>query len=180
MAIFLAAYFYGAKGGLLSGTIGSFYSAWMMHNPYILIGNAILGFFVGLFIQYNVGLFWSILLAYCIQLPWLVLTDYFLIHMPLPVLEKLILSLCLSNMIWGLTTKMMIKPIKNALKGLFKMESLILGFSRNPLEFFIAPLKPDGGLLWNALKKIKGKKDAPCMIKSLGWLRPNGSFTREG
>jgi len=116
LAIFLAAYFYGAKGGLLSGTIGSFYSAWMMHNPYILIGNAILGFFVGLFIQYNVGLFWSILLAYCIQLPWLVLTDYFLIHMPLPVLEKLILSLWISNMIWGVTTKMMIKPIKNALK----------------------------------------------------------------
>ena len=47
VAIFMAAIVYGPKGGLLSGLVGSAYSAFVMANPYIIIGNALLGFFVG-------------------------------------------------------------------------------------------------------------------------------------
>ena len=42
IAIFLAAMAYGPFGGLISGGIGAIYSAIMMHNPYIILFNAML------------------------------------------------------------------------------------------------------------------------------------------
>ena len=49
--VFIAAALYGPVGGALSGGIGSIYTAFALGNPYIAIGNMILGFFVGFLLK---------------------------------------------------------------------------------------------------------------------------------
>lgn len=114
VAIFIAAFIYGPKGGLLSGLFGSAYSAIAMSNPYIIIGNAILGLCVGLFAQ-RFGAITSVALAYVVQLPWLLATDYYLVHMPTQVLALLVVSLAISNLIWAIVASKIIVPIKGML-----------------------------------------------------------------
>ena len=80
--IFLAAIIYGPSGGLISGAFGSVWTAIALNNPYILIGNMILGFFIGFFIRLKWNIILAVLTAYLIQLPWLWLTDIYLAHMP--------------------------------------------------------------------------------------------------
>lgn len=115
VAIFLAALIYGPMGGLTSGLVGSIYTAAMMNNQYIVVGNVILGFFVGLFAKkFNVII--AVLLAFIIQLPWLLATDYYLIHMPTTVLKGLVIALLVSNIIWALIAMYTYKPIKATLQ----------------------------------------------------------------
>ncbi len=102
LAIFIAAAIYGPKGGALSGLVGSIYSAIIMSNPYLLVGNVILGFFVGLFVRLKLPLLLAVLFAYCLQLPWLIITDYYLVHLEMRFIIGLILSLAASNIIWGI------------------------------------------------------------------------------
>lgn len=110
-AIFLAAVIYGPIAGLTSGLVGSFYSAMIMHNPYLMIGNAILGFFVGLFAK-KVNIVWAVILAYLIQLPWLIFTDLYLVHMPAMAINKLIQALALSNIFWAIIVLLIVNPFK--------------------------------------------------------------------
>lgn len=116
IAVFIAALIYGPKGGLLSGLVGSLYSAFVMSNPYIVIGNAILGFFVGLFVRYNLNTIIAVMLAYSIQLPWLIITDYYLVNLPISFILRLILALAISNMIWAIVAHYTVKPIKESLR----------------------------------------------------------------
>lgn len=116
IGVFIAALVYGPTGGLLSGLVGSSYSAFMMGNPYIIGGNAILGFFVGLFARYRLHTLWAVMLAFLIQLPWLVITDYYLMHLPVNFIKALVIALAVSNAVWGLAAHYSIKPIKKALK----------------------------------------------------------------
>ena len=116
VAVFLAALIYGPTGGLLSGMVGSVYSAFIMHNPYIVGGNMILGFFVGLFARHKMHTIVAVMLAFIVQLPWLVITDYYLIHMPWPVLWKLIVALALSNLVWATLAHYSARPARNALR----------------------------------------------------------------
>jgi len=102
VAVFMAALIYGPYGGMFSGLVGSIYSAFIMHNPYIAIGNAILGFFVGFFVRYGLHTVLAVLLAFLIQIPWLVLTDYYLVHLPMTFIIPLISALLISNIIWAL------------------------------------------------------------------------------
>ena len=114
LAIFLAAAIYGPSGGLLSGAIGSAYSAIAMSNPYIAVGNAILGFFAGLFMRYGLNLVLAVALAFTIQLPWLILTDYFLVGMPLQTIGLLVLALAVSNTVWAGITQITYQGLKDA------------------------------------------------------------------
>lgn len=111
-AIFLAALIYGPSGGLLSGLAGSMYSAFIMHNPYIAVGNAILGFFVGLFARYGLNAIIAVLTAYLIQLPWLILTDYYLVGLPMSFIVPLIIALLISNTVWAIAASYSYKHIK--------------------------------------------------------------------
>lgn len=115
VAVFIAALIYGPTGGMLSGFIGSAYSALLMHNPYIAVGNAILGFFVGFFVRYKMHTIIAVLLAYIIQLPWLVLTDYFLVNLPMGFIWRLVIALLISNIIWAAVAHYTAKPIKKSL-----------------------------------------------------------------
>ena len=116
VAVFIAALIYGPSGGFLSGFVGSFYSALLMGNPYIIVGNAILGFFVGLFARYGLNVVLAVLLAYMIQLPWLLVTDFFIVGLPIPVLKGLVIALLVSNLIWAIVALYIIKPIKKSLE----------------------------------------------------------------
>jgi len=99
-AIFLAALLYGPIGGFVSGAIGSVYVAIALNNPYILVGNVILGLCFGLFIRYGWNVVSAVLIAYMIQLPWLWVTDVYLTNMPVSVVNTIVLSLLISNLIF--------------------------------------------------------------------------------
>ena len=115
--IFLAAGIYGWKGGLLSGIVGSMFSAVIMHNPYIIVFNAILGFFVGYFItRYNMNTIFAVLLAFVIELPVLILIDYYLVGLSVMFITNLVIALLISNMIWAILAHYTAKPIKVVIK----------------------------------------------------------------
>ncbi len=115
-AIFIAALIYGPMGGLASGLVGSAYSAVIVHNPYIIVGNVILGFFVGLFAKYGIKTVFAVWLAFLIQLPWLVITDYYLVSLPMAFIISLIIALAVSNTIWAIVAHYAVKPIKHTLE----------------------------------------------------------------
>ena len=116
LGIFIAALAYGPSGGLLSGITGSLYSAFMMGNPYIIAGNAILGFFTGLFVKYRMHTVIAVMLAYAVQLPWLILTDYYLVHLSAGFIKALVIALALSNLVWGTVAHYSKNAIEKALK----------------------------------------------------------------
>lgn len=101
IAIIMAALLYGPKGGALAGLIGSTYSAIALANPYIAVGNGILGFFVGLFSRYGYNTVLAVFMAFSIQIPWLILTDYYLVNLPMNFIILLLFALAVSNLIWA-------------------------------------------------------------------------------
>ncbi len=112
VAIFLAAALYGPAGGLMSGFAGSFYAAFITGNPYLVMGNALLGFCAGLFLRNGLNIVLSVWLAFLVQLPWLILTDYYLVGMDARTIGSLVIALFLSNTVWALAAWMLRKPAK--------------------------------------------------------------------
>jgi len=111
--IFLAAFIYGPVGGMLSGGLGSLYTAIALNNPYIAIGNIILGGFVGIFLRKRLGIISSVSLAYIIQIPWLWLTDIYLAGMAMKYVNIIVIALLISNILCALVTKITAKKIKS-------------------------------------------------------------------
>ena len=76
-------------------------------NPYILGGNAILGFFTGLFYSKIRGMkarsivpqTLAVLAAYAVQAPYLFFTDVYLMAMPVPIVLAILAVLLLEDMI---------------------------------------------------------------------------------
>ena len=113
--VFLAAMLYGPFGGLISGAFGSVFTATALHNPYILIGNMILGFFVGFFFRLKWNIVLAVLVAYLIQLPWLYFTDVYLAGMPIKVVYGVMVALLISNLVWAFGAKYSYKHIRKAI-----------------------------------------------------------------
>lgn len=111
-AIFIAAILYGPFGGAISGGIGSLFSSFVLQNPYMAIGNMLLGFMTGYFIQREIGIVQSVLLAFAIQIPWLYVTDVFLKGMPHAQVVTLLFALFISNILWITAAKYTYRPIK--------------------------------------------------------------------
>ncbi len=99
--IFLAAALYGPIGGAASGLFGSIYASMLMHNPYILVGNAILGAACGLLVQRGVHLILAAIIAFAVQLPWLWATDVYLVHMPEKIVTNIAIALFAGNLLWA-------------------------------------------------------------------------------
>jgi len=114
--IFLAAIIYGPLGGLVSGAFGSIWTVAALNNPYIAIGNMILGFFVGFLIRLKWNIILAVLTAYLIQLPWLWITDIYLAHMPINVVKGAVVALFISNIIWAAIAGLTYEKIKELLK----------------------------------------------------------------
>lgn len=105
VAIFMAAALFGPVGGLASGLAGSAYSALIMGNPYLLVGNGLLGLFTGLFMRKGVSTVLAVWLAFALELPWLIFSDYYLAHLSAPFIQTLIMGLFISNTVWALVTQ---------------------------------------------------------------------------
>ena len=110
--IILAAVVFGAGGGLLAGLTGSLYSALFLGNPYILVGNALFGVLSGVFYKKNGKIIPAVMLAYLCQLPWLILSDYYFVHLPAIFIAKLAIVLFLTNTLWAALIHLGINPIK--------------------------------------------------------------------
>jgi hypothetical protein len=115
LAVILAAAVYGPVGGLAAGLVGSINSAMIMHNPYLIVGNMILGLFAGLFIRKGFNAVQAVLLAFAIQLPWLIVTDLYLVHLPISIITSIIIALLISNTIWSVVVHYSAKQVKKAL-----------------------------------------------------------------
>lgn len=114
-AIILAAIVFGTTGGIIAGISGSLYSALFLGNPYILVGNALFGLLIAVFYKKTDKIVLSVLLAYLCELPWLVLTDYYLVHLPSAFIVKLVVVLLLANLLWASLINISIKQIRKLL-----------------------------------------------------------------
>ena len=114
-AIFLAAISFGPAGGLTAGMTGSLYSAILLGNPYLIVGNAILGLMTGIFFRKTSKIVPSVLLAFAFQLPWLLVSDYFFVGLSAEFIAKLALVLLLGNLMWALLLSLCMKPIQKYL-----------------------------------------------------------------
>lgn len=99
--VFVAAFVLGPLAGLIAGGFGSVMATVSMGNPVIFVGNMWLGFLVGLFSRRGFGNLQSVGLAMAIQLPFVMLADFYLIGMPFAVLWKLLLSLFVCDLLWA-------------------------------------------------------------------------------
>ena len=98
----------GSGSGAIVGLIGPISMAYRLSpiNPYILLGNAILGFFTGFFFTHLkemkgrtvVPQVISVLAAYIVQVPYIYVTDVYLMPLPSQVVLTIILpKLLLEN-----------------------------------------------------------------------------------
>ncbi len=110
LPIILSGLVLGSWSGGITGFIGTILMAYTLSpsNPYILLGNAILGFFTGLIYSYLkktkkrqiIPQTLSVLAAYLIQLPYLYITDVYFMPIPSQIVLTVILpKLLLEDMI---------------------------------------------------------------------------------
>ncbi len=114
-AIFLAALLLGRWAGLIAGLGGSLYVAAALSNPFILFGNALLGFFTGHFTEKGFRPVVAVMLAFAIQLPWLVVTDHLFMGLSWSFIGALVLSLAVSNLVWAVAAAWAAGPLKRLL-----------------------------------------------------------------
>ena len=114
-AFFLAAISFGPAGGMIAGVTGSLYSAILLGNPYLIAGNALMGFLTGVFFRKTSKIIPSVLLAFACQLPWLIVSDYYFVGLPAMFIAKLAVVLFLGNLLWALLTSLGMKPIRKYL-----------------------------------------------------------------
>lgn len=114
-AIILAAMIFGATGGLVAGIAGSFYSALLLGNPYLIIGNALFGLFTGIFYTKTNKIIPSALMAFICEIPWLIVSDYYLMRLPAEFIAKLVVVLFLTNLLWASLIHLMNKPLRKYL-----------------------------------------------------------------
>lgn len=109
--IFLAALIYGPAGGLISGAFGSIWTAITLNNPYIIIGNVLLGTLFGLFVRLKWNLIIAALTAYAIQIPWLWVTDVYLANMPVKAVNGIVIALLFSDILWAVVAGLTYRKI---------------------------------------------------------------------
>jgi hypothetical protein len=114
-AIILASVFFGAGGGLVAGIAGSLYSALFLGNPYLIVGNALFGLLTGIFYKKMSNIIIAVLLAFACELPWLILSDYYLVHLPMAFIGRLVLVLLLTNVLFAALIQAGIKPLRKIL-----------------------------------------------------------------
>jgi uncharacterized membrane protein len=114
-AIILAALIFGATGGLVAGIAGSLYFALFLGNPYLIVGNALFGLLTGVFYKKTNKIILSVLLAFAGELPWLIITDYYLVNLPAIFITRLVVVLFLANVFWAALIHLSIKPLRKLL-----------------------------------------------------------------
>ena len=99
MGIFTTSFLFGPFAGAVVGAISSSYNGlFVINNPWIIGGNAILGFSAA-YLYTRTTPFKAAMGAFAIQLPYLFVTDFFFMHMPLAILGGVVATLFATNMI---------------------------------------------------------------------------------
>ena len=111
-ALILAAVIFGLPGGIIAGISGSLYTALFLGNPYVIVGNALFGAMCALLYIKTGKIVLSVFLAYLIQLPWLILTDYYLVNLSADFIARLVVVLLLGNLLWSTLIYLNIRPLK--------------------------------------------------------------------
>ena len=111
----LSAIIFGATGGLVAGLTGSIYSAVLLGNPYLIAGNALFGLLTGTFYKKTNQIIVSVLLAFICELPWLIISDYYFMHLSAEFIAKLAVVLLLANLFWAALIQLINKPLRKIL-----------------------------------------------------------------
>ncbi|HOW57899.1 MAG TPA: hypothetical protein PKZ12_07840 [Smithellaceae bacterium] len=114
-AVMLAAIVFGARGGLAAGISGSLYTAIFLGNPYVIAGNALFGLLTGVFYKKTGKIIPAVLMAFACELPWLILSDYYLAGLDADFIAGLVVVLLLGNLLWAALINLGIKPINKFL-----------------------------------------------------------------
>ena len=99
VAIILAGVIGGPASGLVAGAIGGVYVAALRSDPTIVVGNALLGLFTGLFVRKMRPALAGILAWILIQAPWLYLTGTFILNVPGVVMQTILITLTVEDII---------------------------------------------------------------------------------
>jgi len=114
-AIILAAMIFGATGGLVAGVAGSLYSALLLGNTYLVIGNALFGLLTGVFYKKTGQLMLSVIMAFVCELPWLIVSDYYFMELSAEFIVRLAVVLFLADILWAALIHLMNKPLRKYL-----------------------------------------------------------------
>ena len=99
VAIMLAGVIAGPVPGLVTGAIGGVYVAALRSDPTIVVGNALLGLFTGLFVRKMRPVLAGILAWVLIQAPWLYLTGTYILNVPAVVMQTILATLTVEDVI---------------------------------------------------------------------------------
>lgn len=109
--IFASAFMFGPLAGLAVGAVSSSYNGlFVLHNPWIIAGNALLGFFAGYFFLKH-GAYKAIIAAFAIQIPYVYVTDVYLMNMPQGVVLGILATLLVENAICAVAASWLSKQL---------------------------------------------------------------------
>ena len=97
IAIILAGVIGGPVSGLVTGAIGGVYMAALRSDPTIVVGNALLGLFTGLFVRKMRPALAGIAAWVLIQAPWIYLTGTYVLHVPGVVMQAILATLTVED-----------------------------------------------------------------------------------
>jgi hypothetical protein len=99
VGIFTSAFLFGPIAGAAVGALsGSYTGLFLLNNPWIIGGNAILGFSAA-YLYTRTTPFKAAMGAFAIQLPYLFVTDVLFVGMSLGVVTMIALTLLVTNML---------------------------------------------------------------------------------
>jgi riboflavin transporter FmnP len=99
VAIMLAAMVGGPVSGLVAGSVGGVYVSVLRSDPTIVVGNALLGLFTGLFVRKMRPVLAGVPAWVLIQAPWLYLTGTFILNVPGVVMQTILITLTVEDII---------------------------------------------------------------------------------
>ncbi|MBI9018513.1 MAG: hypothetical protein JEZ07_14770 [Phycisphaerae bacterium] len=100
--ILLAAFMYGPIAGLTVGAGSCWITAIALGNPYIIIGNALLGFVAGFMFRKTNRIAVSVAIAFICQMLWILISDMLFMRMPFVRVCMIIISLFVFDILWTL------------------------------------------------------------------------------
>ena len=99
VAIMLAGIVGGPISGLIAGGVGGIYVSALRSDPTIIVGNAFLGLFTGIFVRKIRPAMAGISAWVLIQAPWLYLTGTYILNVPGFVMQTILLTLTVEDVI---------------------------------------------------------------------------------
>jgi LytS/YehU family sensor histidine kinase len=104
VAIMLAGVIGGPLSGLVAGSVAGLYTAALMSNPTIILGNALLGLFTGILVRKMRPVLAGILAWVLIQAPWLYLSETYILNVPGSVMQTILITLTVEDIICAVIT----------------------------------------------------------------------------